>query len=283
MLRRVCAGLIVLLVISPALWSQDNGGLENPPRFHWQAGQVLDYHITEDTAVFASIEELKVEKQTRLTLTRRWKVLDVDAGGVATVQMSVTAMAFEMSNSGGEPLRFDSAEPDKSNPQLREQMSQYVGKPLAVLRIDSQGRVVEAKESGFGPASQYQMELPFLVQLPGSPVKVGMKWQREFPIILAPPHGTGEKYDATQSYHCRTIAGKYLHLDLHTTLKSTPEIAEQASLFQFQPEGELVFDTQAGRLHRATLEVNKALKDYPSPGSVYTFQRRYTAEYAGGR
>ena len=51
-------------------------------------------------------------------------------GLVATLQYSLTRLRMEMTTPDGETMLFDSADPDKGDPKLREQLSKYVGVPL---------------------------------------------------------------------------------------------------------------------------------------------------------
>src|SRR5207253_10640638 len=131
--------------------------------FRWQNGQILVYKIEEATEATDVKDEDTVVTKTRLNLTKRWQVTAVDSQGIATLQLSLTALRQELTTAKGDTLLFDSANPDKSHPQLKEQMSKYVGQTLAVLRVDPYGRVVEVKESKFGPASGFECELlPFV-------------------------------------------------------------------------------------------------------------------------
>src|SRR5207244_10606782 len=105
----------------------------------------------------------------------------------------------------GEVLLFDSNYTDKSTPQLRQQMSRYLGQTLAVLRVDSQGKVLEVKESKFGPPTRFESEPPFVGVLPLEGPTTGQTWERAYQITLAPPLGTGEKFPAVQKYTCRNL------------------------------------------------------------------------------
>src|SRR5206468_11858884 len=137
-----------------------------PGRLHWQAGQVLTYRVEQVTTASDVVGDSRAETKTRLNLIKRWQVISVDAAGAATLQLSLAMLRLETNTPGGETLLFDSASPDKNTPELRQQLSGYVGKALALLRVDNQGRVLEVKESKFGPASRYENELPFVGVLP---------------------------------------------------------------------------------------------------------------------
>jgi hypothetical protein len=226
----------------------------------------------------------KVEIKAKLRLVKRWQVLDVDKDGVATLSHSLVSLRMENTSPSGETIVFDSAEPAKSDPQLREQITPLLGVPLSKLRFDAFGRLVEVKESQFGPASRFEAEKPFLVTLPAAEAKAGQSWQRNYQITLEPPQGTGEKYAAVQTYTCKRLEGANAYLELKTELKTLPEaLGDRVPLLRFQPEGEAVFDLHNGRLHSARLQVHKELKDHRGAGSSYLFESTYTEEYAGDK
>jgi hypothetical protein len=251
-------------------------------RFRWQAGQVLTYRVEQQTQTVEVLAGTRAETKTKTNLVKRWQVLSVDAKGVATLQHSLAALRMETVTPSGETLLFDSANLDKSSPQLREQLSKYVGVSLSTMRVDAWGRVVEVKESKFGPASRFEAELPFVVILPGAPPGEGQSWQREYKITLEPPAGTGEQYASVQRYTYKRAESAGAVLAVRTEPKALPEaLADQVPLLRLQPEGEVVFDLNAGRLHSARLRVQKELKGHQGEGSSYRFESTYTEDYAG--
>ncbi len=253
-------------------------------RFSWQTGQVLLYKVEQSTSAAEVVEGKKTETSSKFTSTKRWEVLNVDGLGVATVRLSLTSLRVETTTPGGETMVFDSAKPQEANSQMREQLGKYVGSSLAVLRIDTRGRVVEVKESNQGPATKFEAELPFSVVLPEEPVDPGQNWERSYRITLDPPHGTGEKFEAAQKYSCRAAQGRFVQIGISTLIKAMPESAmDQVPLVQRQPDGGVVFDAEAGRMARALLRVEKEIKNHQGEGSSYRFQSVYSEEYVGDR
>lgn len=248
--------------------------------FRWQKGQVLHYKVEESTSVDEVVGEEKVQTGTKLVLLKRWQVLDVDAAGVATLQMSLTALRQEMVTPNGETMAFDSAAPDKSHPAMREQLSRHVGVPLMTLRVDGQGRVVEVKETKFGSPAALERKPPFVIHLPAAGPQAGLVWQRGFQLVLEPPFGTGQKLPAEQKYACKSAdAGKAI-ITLSTAIAQMPEAAaERLPLLQWLPQGEVVFDTESGRLHSARLQIDQQLAGHQGEGSIYRFQSSYREEY----
>lgn len=249
-------------------------------RFQWKTGQVLNYGVKQTTTATEEADGKKTETTAKLLHVKRWLVLDVDSSGNATVQMSLTALRYEFTTPGGEVLQFDSADPEKSSPQLREQMAAYVGTPLAVLRMDPRGRVLEVKQSKHGPASRFESEPPFALILPEEGPTVGQSWERVYQITLDPPRGTGEKYDATQLYSCKAIQDGTTVVTVATVVKSLPEaLLDRVPLLQMQPTGVVMFDTAAGRLQSARLSVDKELLNHQGEGSRYQLRSTYVEDY----
>ncbi len=58
-------------------------------------------------------------------------------------------------------------------------------------------------------------------------------------------------------------------------------LADQTALFQTQPEGEVVFDPQAGLMHSANLHIDKEVKGQQGEGSSYHFRSIYKEQYLG--
>jgi hypothetical protein len=253
-------------------------------RFLWQPGQVLTYRVEHVSSVAEVVEGNKTESKTLMNLTKRWQVIEVDKDGLATVQLSLTAMRWETTTPSGGILLFDSADPAKSDEHLREELGRLVGQTLAVLRVDSQGKVIEVKETRHGPASRFDSELPFVIVLPDARPRPGQTWQRTYQITLDPPQGTGEKYDAMQSYVCKAADDATITVALATEIKSQPEsVFDRIPLLQMQPEGEVLFDVRSGRLKSAHLRIDKELAGHQGEGSKYHFQSAYTEELVEGR
>jgi hypothetical protein len=268
MFRRLIAsalGVLLLASLAPA----------QAPRLRWQQGQALTYRVEQATETVETKEDARAETRTSLKLTKRWQVLAVDAAGIATVQLSLTALSLESTPSSGDKQSFDSAAPEKATPALREQLGRYVGPPLAVLRVDGSGRVLEVKESKFGPASRYEAELPFGGLLPAVLPTVGQAWDRTYQITIEGAAGPA-KYDAVQRYACKAVDGNSLTVSLATELKTQPPPAELAALVQMLPAGEIVYDLRDGRLHAANYRIDREVKGQQGEGSA----SRYTSTYA---
>ncbi|HEV3146679.1 MAG TPA: hypothetical protein VGZ47_22525 [Gemmataceae bacterium] len=252
---------------------------QSPVRFKWEAGQTLTYRAEQVTSVSDITEKQKIETSTKMILTKRWQVLSVDEAGVATLQMSLLALRMETRKPDRETIVFDSSDTDPANAKLNKDLLQYVGPPLATLKLDSLGRLVEVKESKFGSASRYTSDLPFKITLPDKTVTAGESWERTYQIKLEPPQGAGETYDAVQKYTCKSATVTLLIIGMTTTIKNLPEApADQIPLIPMQAEGRVVFSLADGRMQKAELTIAHELTDHRGEGSKYTFRSTYVEE-----
>jgi hypothetical protein len=252
-----------------------------PPRFRFVKGETLAYHLVQTTNVVETVPDDKTNKPvettvaTKVDLVRHWKVADVDAKGVATVEMSIASMRWERKAGKVEDV-FDSTKPDDLN---KSEMAKHVGPVLAVLRIDSKGAVVEVKESNVGPATRFAADLPFKLTLPSAEPKVGDSWERPYTIQLDPPLGTGEKYAAVQKYTCLEPKGGFLTVGLTTQLKDPPaQAADQIPLLPLTQEGTIFFHAPSGRYSGARCKVERELKNHQGEGSSYKFTSTYVED-----
>jgi hypothetical protein len=278
-MQRIFIPVVVMLALGAAARGQTAAW-----RFHWDRGQVLTYRVEHLSSATDIAAGQTTGFSSKLALTKRWQVKDIDGDGVATLEMSMTAMRYEITPPDGKTVVFDSADPDHSDAALKEEMSKYVGSPLAVLRMDALGRVIEVKESKHGPASRFESDLPFKLILPANAVSEGTAWERKYKITLEPPQGTGEKYDAKQTYTCKAIKDGTLTVGFTTTVINPPQsVADQRPLLPMQTEGELVFDVGAGIMKSAKVQISKELKNHQGEGSSYRLQSTYTEQYVDGK
>ena len=269
---------VILLTASPTL--------AEPPRFRFAKGETLNYHLVQTTRVTESVPDEKTgtptaaDVLTRVDLVRQWRVADVDAQGAATLEMSIVTMRWERKAGKDEDV-FDSTKPDDLN---KSEMAKHVGPVLAVLRIDAQGRVVEVKESKVGPAARFAADLPLKFILPDADPKVGEAWDRSYTIQLDPPHGTGEKYAASQRYTVQEPRGGFLTVGLATAIKDLPaQPADQIPLLPHMPEGTLYYHAPSGRYYGARLRIEKELKNHQGDGSSYRYESTYVEDLVPAR
>jgi hypothetical protein len=251
-------------------------------KFRWQPGLTLSYKVAQATKAVEVTGNGTTETKTKLNLLKQWKVQEVDNAGIATLHLVVVSMRMEIAPPTGEPLVFDSSDPMGGDAGLKAQMSKYVGQTIAVLRMDDKGKVIEVKDSKFGPPSRFDSELPFQLVLPNELIREGVAWNRTFQMKLDPPHGAGESYECVQAFRCKQMNSSSVLVTCQTNIPKLPENPqEQIPLLQAQSEGEIVFDMENGRLDAAVIQVNKEIKEHQGKDTSYRFQSVYREQYTG--
>jgi hypothetical protein len=270
MTRHGCTVALLLLVLTARSDAQTAAW-----RFNFEKGEVLTTKVEHVTVVTEVISGKKSDITSKLTIVKRWRVLDVDAQGTATLEQSLASLRNEQTRPGGDTLLFDSANPDKGTPELKGMMK-FINVPVATIRVDRIGRVVEIKS---GPKDKYDAEPPFAMVLPGQPIQMGQAWARPFAIVLDPPLGVGEKYEAEQRARLAKVEGGKALVELVTTIKNPPEAAsDKVPLLQKELQGQLVFDIARGRVESVRLAVDKTVENHQGAGSSYRFASNYAEQ-----
>lgn len=245
-------------------------------QFRWAKGDVLLYRTRHVINAAETFEGTKVASTSTVSTVKEWKVADVDGRGVATLHLALVSMRNEQKRPDGEVLLYDSDDLPKSTPELREQMGKFLGTTLAVLQVDGFGRVLAVKQ---GSAERYEAEPPFALNFPPAEAKAGQVWTRPYTITLAPPQGTGEKYQAEQRCECAKIEDGKATIAITTVFKTQPESAQERLPFlQKDLTGLAVIDVAAGRLVRVSYRTEKTVENHQGAGSSYRFQSEYTEE-----
>jgi hypothetical protein len=270
MLPRILLSVACSLIIASPAFAQV------PWQFKWAKGQTFTYKIKHVTSVVETLEKGTNKSNSNLDLVNRWTVTDIDAKGIASLSLTLVSMRNEQIRGNGDTLLFDSQNLDKSTPELREQMVKYMGQTVALLRLDTYGRVIDVKQ---GNAANFDVEPPFVVVFPDAKAAVGQAWRRPFKLTLEPPYGAGEKFDVEQRYDCRKIDGGKATIGIKTEFKTMPDNArERLPLLQKEIEGEAVFDLQAGRLISARLNIDKTIENHQGKGTSYQFKSQYVRD-----
>jgi hypothetical protein len=251
-------------------------------QFRAPAGQVLNYRMEHSTSVTEVTGGNTVTAKSKVNAVKRWRSLGTVEGKAGfRLELSFPALRVENTTPSGEVLLFDSSNLDKSTPELRAQIT-HVGKPVAVLRVDPTGKVVEVIECKQGPASVFESDPPFDCVLPAAALTAGKSWERTYQITLAPPQGTNEKYDAVQKYVVKAVKDGKATIGVTTGIPKSPASPlDRIPLLQKLWEGEIDFDIEAGRLLATRFKIDQEVKNHQGEGSSYRFQSAYTVQFVG--
>ncbi len=280
MIQRLAVLSLAFSFAVPAIAQPPAAPAPAVPQFKWESGKVLTYRVVQKTLVTETVLDEKTEKPvttssgTDLTLVRKWTVKDVDKQGVATLEMSIGEMKQEFRQPNGMTVVVDSAKPEDA-----KNMAAFLNKPIVTVRMDQQGKLIDAKAAQGGAAARLQAELPFRLVLPNAAPEAGQTWDRVFAMKLDPPNGTGESYDFTQKYTSKGAKDGYLIVGVETSLKAPPKAtSEQVPLVPMLWTGDVYFNTVAGKYHAARLTAKAELANHQGEGTKFVYESNYAED-----
>jgi len=275
---RCIFSLLALVAICGTTFAQDATATL---RFRWTEGQALDYKVQQNTSVTeTSIDEqtkkpVTVTTVTKLTLTKKWTAKSVDASGTATLELSITAMRQEVTQTVGEekPIvkLLDSAIAEDAKSMT------FLNKTAVTVKVDTLGQLLDTQSANEGAADRLQVELPFRITLPNDAVKVAAKWDRGFRLKLPPPLGTGEKLECTQTYSYKGMSGDFAVVGLGTELKTPPDDAAlMPAVVPTLWTGDVFLNAKTGAYHGAKLTSKKDVANHQGEGTKFVYRSEYT-------
>ncbi|MCS7167390.1 MAG: hypothetical protein RMI91_07075 [Gemmatales bacterium] len=252
------------------------GHAQEPPRFRLRPGELLQYRVHQTTKVTQSLEGETSGIESSTELTKRWQVLEADADGSMTLQLTITEIKLVQKLPNGQSIIYDSAKPEQSHPALRQQMEQFLGKPTVRVKIDGHGRVLDAQALVEVPVGHFAQEPPFAVVLPPEEWRPQLRWTRPYTLVLEPPLGTGEKYHAEQQLELRSLNDQQAEITWLTHLKDPPTTAaEKIPLLQKITRGVAVFDLTKHRVVLVRMQAGGVVEGHDGPNSKYEFFSEY--------
>ena len=267
--------LVVALIIAGVSAAAD------PPKFVWAAGDTLTYKVSQTTTVDElTLDEgakkpTAVKTVTTLTSTKQWAVKAVGKDGTASLEMTVTALRQEITQTVADKKPVNRVI-DSANAEDAAGMP-FLNKPVLTVAVDTAGKVVEAKSDHKAAADRLEVELPFRLVWPAKMPAANDTWERAFVLKLPPPLGTGEKFDATQTYTFRGTKDVYAVVGLTTAVKELPtDPAVVAALAPLLWEGDVFFNTKTGRYHGAKLTAKKEVANHRGEGTKFAYTSEYT-------
>lgn len=281
------AAVVVVLIATTSI-----AKAETSLRFRWKVGEQHSMTVSHTTKIEETAplvpkgQPETTSRVTKLSLTKRWDVTEIDGAGVATMTLTITAMRQEIvrpliTKEG--KLASDTIVMDSSTPEGAKEMAAFLNVPILTAKIDARGAVLEAKSAnGDSAANRLQAELPFRIWLPDKAVEVNASWERSFAVKLDPPLGTGESHAAKQTYRLRALQNDIAIVGVTTQFDKLPEAAvDQQPLLPWLWEGDVFLNVQTGRYAGAKLKSRKTIPNHQGEGTKFVFESEYVEAPVG--
>jgi len=245
--------------------------------YKFQAGEQIRTKVVHLATVETKIKGTSQTTKSRTVSTRVWRIKDVAPSGQILFENVVERVEMWNSVDGRQEVRYDSAV-DKTPPPLFEHVAASLGKVLATVTINPQGRILARQNTQpqFNPGIG-DLTIPF----PEVAVKVGASWSIPDELKIAGEDGRVKRIETRQRYRLEKVEAGVATIGVETevlTPVNDPKIESQ--LVQRLQRGQIRFDLDAGRLIYKQMDIDEEVFGFSGPESHMQYLARLTEEPA---
>jgi hypothetical protein len=258
--------------------AKDSVGASYRLGYRFKTGETVRTKVVHLATVETKIKGVQQNTKSRTISTRAWKIREVDAGGNITFDNVVERVEMWNSVEGREEVHFDS-EGDKSPPAEFVSVAASVGKVLASIKIDPQGRILSRtnNQAQYNPGIG-DLTVPF-PPADKQPIKPGITWSIPDELKLSLDDGSIKKVQTQQQYKLEKVENGVATIAV-VTMVLTPihDPKLQSQLVQRLQKGTIKFDIDAGRLLHKQLDIDQEVIGFSGADSIMQYLARLTEE-----
>jgi hypothetical protein len=260
-------GLLCLVAIALASMASAAPQVRADDEIRWKfkSGEELHYRMVQDTQIRANAGARGSKTTIAQTIDMTWKVLEVDADGVASMSQTIDRMRVKATTPEG------TMEADSDSEKLPEALAANFGPIFRTLvgakftmKMTPTGKIenvevpaaaseATAQAPGVGnmlsPESLKEMTQQAAIPLPTGPIEVGKSWTDEKSLTDTKLLIT-YTYDGTVDQDGRQLAKINNKADLNLDLPKVEGLT--AEMEKGELNGEILFDAAAGKLIQST-------------------------------
>ena len=267
------------LVTLAAILTLATAGRAQEPRFRFAPGGVFATNVEQTTTVTetrpadAKRAAETLVSSVKVNLARRWTVRAVDPAGVATLDLTLTAMKQQITPAARPGEKPETIGVDSATPEGAAALKGVLNQVMVTAKLDATGQLLSAEGKNGAATGRLGAEPPFRLVWPAAPVAANVPWTRPATLTLDPPHGTGEKLELAQTFTLKGSRDGVLVVGLTTAPKVEPtDPAMKLAVAPVLWEGEIFFDPAAGRVTGCNLKVVREVADFAGPGSKFRYE-----------
>jgi hypothetical protein len=246
--------------------------------YRFQKDEVVRSKVVHLATVETKIKGTAQSTKSRSVSTRAWRIRDVDSAGNITFDNVVERLEMWNHVDGREAVHYDSASGQAPPPEFAT-VANSVGKVLATIKIDPQGRILSRtnNQPQFNPGIG-DLTVPF-PPADKQPLKTGASWSIPDELRLALDDGTLKKVQTQQRYDLIKVEAGVATIAVETQILTPindPKL--QSQLVQRLQKGTIEFDVDAGRLLKKQMDIDQAVFGFSGPDSHMQYLARFTEE-----
>lgn len=290
-LRHAIGIFFVMLVISP-VFSQENDqsysdSLERAAKkvnskqqfklaYGMKKGQLLRWSVEHVASTKTQIAGELEKTSSRSRSTKSWKVTNVDSVGNMTFVHTIDSVSMWQQIGDSEPVAYDSTK-DKEVPVEYEGVDEKIGKPLAVITVSPNGKVLDRKTSlqqaKFGVGE-------ITVPLPNKSINIGYKWYVPIDLSAKNEDGIPQQLKARLHYELSDVKKDKAFITYRTEVL-TPVSSEKvrSQIMQQLTRGYIVFDMAMGVPVRKEVEWDEKVQGYEGADSYLSYVGKMSEKF----
>jgi hypothetical protein len=245
-------------------------------RYVFHPGETLRWKVLHRSSVRTTMSSTTQVAETLSTSVKAWRVQKVAPDGTATFEHRVEDVDMRQDLTGRPQVRYNSHS-DKTPPVGFENLAEAVGATLAIITMDSKGKILERRRSPVKAGSKSEAEMT--IPLPQQPVAVGESW--------TVPYDHGVTSD--KMYKTIKILQKFTLQDVkhgvatirveNEVLSPVQDPAVEAQLIECGANGTVRLDIDSGRILERQMDLDKRVVGFRGDASSIHYLTRFTEQF----
>ncbi len=257
-------------------------------RYKFQPGETLRWEVEHRSMVRAKVSGTTQDSETLSNSMKAWRVVEVFPDGTATLEHRVEWVDMRQKLTGRAEVRYDSRA-GKNPPPGFETAARQVGVPLATMKMNAQGCVLErqryeSKETKGGKVEKIvKTEKPgekdawVTIPLPAEPVAIGHEWTLPQNIDIPLENGLVKRVRAIQKFVLEEVKTGVAVIRVSTDiLTPVTDPAVESQLVQREVAGLVRFDIDAGRILGQEMNIDKHVIGFRGGASSLHYVNRFS-------
>ena len=245
-------------------------------RYKFHVGDALRWTVVHRSQIHTSISGTAQTAETTTSSVKVWRVHEVKPNGQVVFDHMVESVDMRHRLTGRDEVHYNSLT-DPVAPKGFEDVARAVGVPLALVTIDSQGKLLQRKQNFVKAAVAGQGEIT--IQLPDQPVAVGSHWTSLNNLDLPLSDGTTRRFKTMQSFKLQSVKTGVATISVSTQFM-TPiqDPAVEAQVVQYETAGSVRFDIDAGQILARQIDIDRSVVGFRGEASSIRYIGRSTED-----
>jgi hypothetical protein len=246
-------------------------------RYVFQPGQVIRWEVLQQASVRTAINGDAETVDTVSRSCKVWRVKEVKPDGTAVFEHSVAWVDMRQQFGARNPVRYDSRTGEKP-PMGFEDVAGAVGVPLAVVTLDSTGKVLSRRRLPVRGTSKIEGEMT--LPLPAEAIPLGHTWSKTVEVEVRLPGGVVKKVSVIQKFTLEQVKTGVARIGVvNAVLTPVRDPAIEAQLVQHESTGFVRFDVDAGRVLEQQFDHDRHVVGFRGPASNMHYLSRFTEKF----